>query len=84
MLQLFCYIDGAPFWQSIGVEIEGHRSVDSLKDAIWTKQRQRFNLVDASSLDLWRVAIPMPSNGEQVSCVESRCFMMLRSSGPSL
>ncbi|KAF9947660.1 hypothetical protein BGZ70_002574 [Mortierella alpina] len=58
-LTLFCLVDGENLSRAFSVKIQPDDTVDDLKEIIKTKKSHDFSDIDANSLTLWKVSIPI-------------------------
>ncbi|KAF9922559.1 hypothetical protein BGZ67_010386 [Mortierella alpina] len=58
-LTLFCLVDGENLSRAFSVKIQPDDTVDDLKEIIKTKKTHDFSDIDANSLTLWRVSVPI-------------------------
>jgi hypothetical protein len=58
-LRLNCWVLGDDTRQVFEVKIANTESISSLKDAIKDKNSESFHNIDARSLTLWKVSIPV-------------------------
>ncbi|KIL58376.1 hypothetical protein M378DRAFT_86543 [Amanita muscaria Koide BX008] len=61
-LQLVCYVRGDDYMRTFEVKIEMGEPVAAFRNAIKEKWRPDFDHVDADSLGLWNVNIPLDEN----------------------
>ena len=64
---LVCFVLGDKFSDYFPVEILSTKTVDALKEAIKRKKEFSLERVEASSLELWKVSIPLDQLGEMAN-----------------
>jgi hypothetical protein len=64
VLGLNCLVLGDDTTHTFPVKIEATESVEALKEAIWTKKTNEFN-IDANKLIIWKVSFPDDENLQQ-------------------
>ncbi|KAF9556637.1 hypothetical protein EC968_008102 [Mortierella alpina] len=64
-LTLFCLVDGETLSRAFSVKIQSNDSVDDLKETIKAKKAHDSSDIDANSLTLWKVSVPVSDDEEE-------------------
>jgi hypothetical protein len=71
LLLLNCWILGEDSTRIFPVEIDRDKNVGGLREAIKEKKKRAFDHIDADSLDVWNVSVPIDEGANLVAQVKN-------------